>query len=157
MVLWRVAQAIPDEDLRPCGPPSVDAPGYRASLLQRVHQVVDPTDTPTERWRPLADSIDARLTTSAHWPLLASAFSRAADSGYDVEANLPRLAADPLPGRQSGAELFYRLAAECPAAIPPPAPPRRPTVEDEAVDRPRRTQTHHRAAQKPIARGGPRR
>jgi hypothetical protein len=156
--VWRTANAIPIEDLRPCGPSSLDNPAYRAALLARVTAVVDPTGTPTDRWRLTADSIDPRLAASPYWPTLADAFSRAAASGYDLEANLPRLSAHPLPDQHVGAELFYRLAADCPAAMPRPVLPPHPAVEDDAVTRMRRSaQVARHHTQPTVARGGPRR
>src|SRR6266496_1178828 len=73
----------------------------------------------TRDWTDLAATIDERLTQGPDWPALSSALDRAAASGYDVETNLPRLAArDDLPERHPARDLQYRLLADCEAAIP---------------------------------------
>jgi len=61
--------------------------------------------------------IDSRLIESPDWPMLNAALNRAGAAGYDVEANLPRLAA------------CCEAAAAPPAARPHPAaqaPPQHP-------------------------------
>ncbi len=74
-----------------------------------------------------AARIDARLLRGPDWPPLAAALGRAAAAGYDVVGRLPTLAAAPLPQRHPARELHWRLLEDCPAALPPSAPPgRRP-------------------------------
>src|SRR6266496_1473306 len=73
----------------------------------------------TRDWTDLAATIDERLTQGPDWPALSSALDRAAASGYDVETNLPRLAArDDLPERHPARDLQYRLLADCDSALP---------------------------------------
>jgi hypothetical protein len=73
----------------------------------------------TSQWADLARSIDGRLTEGPDWPALAASLDRAATAGYDLVANLPRLAAqDGLPERHPARELQYRLMIECDAALP---------------------------------------
>jgi len=86
----------------------------RASVLERAISVTARRD-----WGDLADSIDERLAASWEWPALSAALDRAAAAGYDVDANLPLLAAEPpLPGKQPAAELRTRLMRDCDAALP---------------------------------------
>ena len=77
--------------------------------------------TPDEPgWRWLAEWIDPRLTQGRDWHPLAAACDRAYAAGYDVAANLPRLAElAPLPDRHPARDLHYRLINECDAAINP--------------------------------------
>jgi len=88
--------------------------------------VTEPAWTPTpataaDRWKPLAAAIDPRLSTCPAWRALASALDRAQQTGYDVAAHLPRLAAqEPLPDSYPTRALHYRLVDECHAAITPP-------------------------------------
>jgi len=96
------------------------ADGARRGVHQRGHQ---------RDWTDLAGSIDERLTQGPDWPALSSALDRAAASGYDVETNLPRLAArDDLPKRHPARDLQYRLLADCDSALPPPTPAADPLI-----------------------------
>lgn len=71
-------------------------------------------------WGWLADRIDPRLRTGRDWPALAVVLDRAYADGYDVAADLPRLAArTPLPDRHPARDLQYRLLDDCPAAVTP--------------------------------------
>jgi hypothetical protein len=89
----------------------------RASVLERAISAGNIVGRRYE-WGDLADSIDERLAESADWPALSAALDRAAASGYDVGANLPRLAAEhPLPDRHPARELHYRLMGDCDAAL----------------------------------------
>lgn len=81
---------------------------------------LSPYSTDEQLWSEigLAHSIDSRLTEGSDWAALAAALDRAAASGYDVAANLPRLAAEAaLPDRHPARELLYRLMADCDAAL----------------------------------------
>lgn len=76
--------------------------------------------TAADRWKPVVDTIDSRLSSCPAWPALASALDRAQHSRYDVAAHLPRLAADgPLPDSHPKRSLHYRLVGECDAAVTP--------------------------------------
>jgi len=88
-----------------------------ASVLERSISAGNTVSSPDD-WAGLAHSIDSRLTEGSDWPALAAALDRAAASGYDVAANLPRLAAEAaLPDRHPARELLYRLMADCDAAL----------------------------------------
>ena len=79
---------------------------------------------PTTRWKPLADSLDRRLTQGPDWPPLAAAMDRAHRAWTDLDTLLPELIADPqLPADRPARVLRYRLIAVCSAAATPvPAP-----------------------------------
>jgi DNA primase catalytic core len=81
------------------------------------------------RWHTLVHRIDPALVTSPDWPALVSALDRAAAAGYDVDAELPRLAAGPLPARNRATELRYRLIAAAELTGSTQTLPRRPAVE----------------------------
>jgi DNA primase catalytic core len=85
---------------------------------------VTPIDPPT-RWKPLADSLDPRLTQGPDWPPLAAAIDRAHRASADLDRLLPSLFVDqPLPTERPAQALRYRLIAACPsAATPGPANP----------------------------------
>jgi hypothetical protein len=88
-----------------------------ASVLERAISAANTVSTPDD-WADLADSVHERLAEGPDWPPLSAALDRAAAAGYDVAANLPRLAEqDALPERHRARELQYRLMAECDAAL----------------------------------------
>ena len=77
-------------------------------------------DTPTERWRSLARSIDPVLTRDPSWPRLASAIEQAHNANVDVAAELPRLARRfPLDDERPAPDLLYRLLHHHPALQTP--------------------------------------
>ena len=92
----------------------------RPSVLERAISAGNVVSWIASRdWTDLAATIDERLTQGPDWPALSSALDRAAASGYDVETNLPRLAArDDLPERHPARDLQYRLMADCESALP---------------------------------------
>ncbi|MGH8963384.1 MAG: hypothetical protein ACRDWT_19705, partial [Jatrophihabitantaceae bacterium] len=72
----------------------------------------------TDRWRPLIDRFALGLAEDPQWPVLARAFTRAAEAGFDVETRIPDLIAErPLPETYAGRSLDYRLANVCPEAF----------------------------------------
>jgi DNA primase catalytic core len=70
-------------------------------------------ETPGDRWRALADSIDPRLPLDSGWIALAATLGQAAAAGMNVEHQLPRIATEgaPLPEYQTAMELRYRVIA----------------------------------------------
>ncbi len=68
---------------------------------------------PDERWRQFVDGINPQLAISPGWGGLAVTIDQAARDGFDVETELPLLAARaPLPHDAPALELQYRLLAE---------------------------------------------
>ncbi len=107
---------------------------------------------PTQRWLPLANAVDPRLPGDPHWAALAGALDRAYRAGYDVLANLPRLATQPpLPERHTARTLHTRLTAETEAAITPlPASPGPSTVIPDAAQPAGRLPTAALAPHRPV-------
>nr|MBA2417209.1 toprim domain-containing protein [Geodermatophilaceae bacterium] len=101
----------------------LDPAGQAAARLNRRAPGVQPAPQKpdVERWRDLAHSIDPRLPGDGGWPMLADALTRAHNGGYDVNGQLPHLAAQhQLPDRNPATELRYRLHADTHTANPPP-------------------------------------
>jgi DNA primase catalytic core len=121
LAVWRAATAVPDSDRRPSGPRRLAVAEKRAqdALDQRVSTILGDPRTVTSRWTPLADRIDARITTDPYWPTLADRLSSAERAGIDITTLIRRAATDgPLPDEQPAAALWWRLAAHLtPAAI----------------------------------------
>lgn len=102
-------------------PSTHDHPGPGRPAAQDAAPSAPPR--PADLWRELGHRVDPRLVTGSDWPALAGSMNRAHRGGYDLETDLPRLAAqDPLPDEQPARTLQSRLADDCPAArltIPP--------------------------------------
>jgi hypothetical protein len=66
---------------------------------------------PARRWAPIVRAVAGEaVTADAGWPGLAAGLDRAAASGWDVAANLPRLVAQrDMPARHPAQELYCRL------------------------------------------------
>jgi len=81
-----------------------------------------PTDRITaqwaaQRWRDVGLALDPRLVAGRDWPRLAVTLELASRTGYDVQEQLPRLAAlQPLPDEQPASALRSRLLREVPQA-----------------------------------------
>ncbi|MCE0485440.1 MobF family relaxase [Ornithinimicrobium sediminis] len=73
--------------------------------------------TPEQRWAPIADRLDPRLTAQQDWPALAATMQHLHDEGHDVET-LARasVATEPLVTSRPAQALRYRLAVTAPTA-----------------------------------------
>jgi hypothetical protein len=112
-----------------------------------AHHTTTPSPTPS-RWEALADRIDPALRTAPGWGQLTTTLEQAASEGYDVEANLPRLAAHAaLPPADAASELQYRVMDACPAAVPPA-----PSVAQINGAEPNPSGPQREAAERAIAR-----
>ena len=113
VAIWRAATGVEVDDWRHTGDrqlPAAEARSQRA-LDQRISRVLgDPTASATT-WKPLADSIDPRLTGDPYWPILATHLAAAHRAGIDI-TTLTRVVAatGPLPDEQPAAALWWRLA-----------------------------------------------
>ena len=129
---WRLTRTLP------AGSDQAQAPAR--AFAPTAATTTDPATTTApataaDRWKPVVDTIDSRLSSCPAWPALASALDRAQQSGYDVAANLPRLVADgPLPDSYPTRSLHYRLIGECDAATTPASGTARSVAPDD--DRP---------------------
>ncbi|MBH0780362.1 MobF family relaxase [Nocardia bovistercoris] len=126
LAIWRAAHRVPDLDRRPTGPARYPLAQRREQqrLDRAVADRVGNRDAYTRRWRPLIDTVDARIAADPYWPTLAREFSRAADTtGLDIPAAV-RAAHDErqLPAEQPAAALRWRMTETL--DTPTPEPPR---------------------------------
>jgi hypothetical protein len=149
VAVWRVATGVDPDHPDPCGPLDCPAPGYRRALTDRIHSALDRHNDPAERWRPLVEQLDPRLTADPGWPWLARAITQAADTGYDVARRLPHLIHGdrPLPAEHAARTLVFRLATDCPESAPPPRPIHYRESDDDRVRRDRQAAEAARAHQ----------
>jgi DNA primase catalytic core len=113
LAVWRAANAVPDTDRRPTGPPLpavADARAQRA-LDQRVTRLLGDPRAVTARWKPLADSVDERIAADPYWPTLAGRLTIAERAGIDITSLTHAVAGEsPLPDEQPAAALWWRLS-----------------------------------------------
>lgn len=113
IAVFRAAHHVDAADTRITGP---EQHANRSAIIQQViHSRLDAALTragaDTARWRQLADSIDAHLTSDPYWPRLATHLEDAARAGADVSALLHDAAGHgPLPSDMPAAALWWRLA-----------------------------------------------
>ncbi len=81
---------------------------------------------PEQRWAPIADRLDPRLTAQDDWPALARTMQDLHDEGQDVES-LARasITDEPLVSSRPAQSLRYRLAAHATTPLPGPLLPTR--------------------------------
>jgi DNA primase catalytic core len=113
LAVWRAANDVPDTDRRPTGAPlpaAADARAQRA-LDQRVTRLLGDPRAATARWKPLADSIDERITADPYWPTLADRLTIAERAGIDITSLTHAVGGEsPLPDEQPAAALWWRLS-----------------------------------------------
>ncbi|WP_202865395.1 MobF family relaxase [Ornithinimicrobium sufpigmenti] len=93
--------------------------------------------TPEQRWAPLADRLDPRLTAQEDWPALAHVMQHLHDEGHDVQALAQASSTnEPLVSSSPAQALRFRLAVIAPPTDSPPRPrdaapatPTRPETE----------------------------
>ncbi len=115
------------------------------------------TQTPTQRWAPLARQIDPALIAADDWGALANRIDATHQAGHDVHTLLPAIAArTPLSPDRPATDLRYRLTAlvDIPDQ-PTPANSPRPTSTTKPSSRGRAF--HHPTAPTPSPDTGPRR
>jgi hypothetical protein len=88
--------------------------------LQRLHARLEDLTQSTQRWAPVVRAAAGKaVIADTGWPGLAAGLDRAAASGWDVAANLPRLVEQrDMPATHPARELYCRLVAACDAAAP---------------------------------------
>ena len=106
-----------------------DVPQVRARLEAAAAQ------TPQQRWAPLADQLDRRITAQPDWFITAQMLQLAHDQGHDVVA-LTRIATQQRPlGNHPGRDLRYALVPyvdvpDTPRPNEPTRPPAARTNDD---------------------------
>jgi len=97
------------------------------------------TQTPAQRWAPLARQIDRALIAADDWGALANRIHATHRAGHDVHTLLPAIAAQaPLSPDRPATDLRYRLIehVDVPDQPTPPRPPR-PAATGQPSSRPR--------------------
>ncbi|MDN5896080.1 MAG: toprim domain-containing protein [Nocardioides sp.] len=95
---------------------------------------------PADRWAPLANELDPRLTAQPDWPTTATILQEAHDQGHDVTTAVSALLAEQPLGEQPARDLRYRLVSHLDITIDTPeisnhVPTSSPTSAGAARDR----------------------
>ncbi len=119
LAVWRAGLHVADTDVRPTGP-------ARYIGVERIHQqrleqqIIDTLGDPAlprNRWAEVVDTIDPRITTDTHWPIVADKIDLADRAGLNITSLLTDAAAHhPLPDEMPAAALWARLELE-PSAL----------------------------------------
>jgi len=136
LAVWRAVNNVDDSDLRPTGPRKLPVPDLREqrALDARITRALGEPAAAANRWRTLAQQVEARLLDDPYWPVLAGRLAAADRAGIDVDAlvrsvigatcsaagTAPAKADQPLPlpDEQPAAALWWRLARHiAPAAL----------------------------------------
>lgn len=121
VAVWRAATGVQPDDWRQTGEPQLPTAEASAqrNLDQRIARVLGDPNAATTMWKPLADSVDRRVTTDPYWPILAGQLSAVARAGIDITSLVHAVADDgPLPDEQPAAALWWRLSRHLsPAAV----------------------------------------
>ena len=150
---WRAANAVPDHDLRPTGPPAHTTAGQR--WQQRLDKALAETGLPdlSEWWDQLAP-MAPHIANDPQIRALASHLSQMAIDGVDVRATLADAIKDgPLPAEHTLGALAFRLERHRGkhSRIPPGWPP---IVESHPVRRrPEDEPSYHRSHDRDRGRG----
>lgn len=114
IAVFRAAHDVDPADTRITGP--LQHANRSAQIQSVLHQRLDAAlvngGSGAQRWRTLAESIDATITADPFWPRLATHLDQAARAGADVTALVDEAMArhGALPDELPAAALWWRLA-----------------------------------------------
>ncbi|MEV0027855.1 MobF family relaxase [Nocardia sp. NPDC050793] len=119
LAVWRAGLHVPDRDLHPTGPTryAVVEREYQQLLDERLTDALGDTNLPINKWGPVLEQLDPRITDDPYWPVLADKIELADRAGLDITTLLTDAAARrPLPDEMPAAALWSRLELE-PSAL----------------------------------------
>ncbi|MFI2478696.1 MobF family relaxase [Nocardia xishanensis] len=119
LAVWRAGLHVPDRDLRPTGPTryATVEREYQQRLDERLTDALGDTNLPINKWAPVLERLDARITGDPYWPTLADKIELADRAGLDITCLLHDAAARrQLPDEMPAAALWSRLELE-PSAL----------------------------------------
>ena len=120
VAIWRAANGIPDDDLRPTGPAQQTgtAARHQRVLDRRIASCRGDPRMNGATWTELATSFDPRLHADPYWRHIAQRLDAIRRAGIDIAA-LATTVADqaPLPDEHPAAALWWRLARHLSPAV----------------------------------------
>ncbi|WP_148280635.1 MobF family relaxase [Nocardia cyriacigeorgica] len=122
VAVWRAGLHVAERDHRPTGPARYSnlERDHQHDLDERIQRLLGDPDAATNRWAPLAQKLEPRLTLDPFWPVMADKLDLAHRAGLDITTLLTTAAASrPLPDEMPAAALWARLELE-PSALDAP-------------------------------------
>ncbi|WP_280471177.1 MobF family relaxase [Nocardia cyriacigeorgica] len=115
LAVWRAGLHIAERDHRPTGPPRYSnlERDHQHELDERIQHLLGDPDAASNRWAPVAEHLEPRLTLDPFWPVMADKLDLAHRAGLDITGLLTTAAAiRPLPDEMPAAALWARLEIE---------------------------------------------
>ncbi|WP_228816035.1 MobF family relaxase [Nocardia cyriacigeorgica] len=122
LAVWRAGLHIAERDHRPTGPARYSnlERDHQHELDERIQRLLGDPDAASNRWAPVAEQLEPRLTLDPFWPVMAEKLDLAQRAGLDITGLLTTAAAiRPLPDEMPAAALWARLELE-PSALDAP-------------------------------------
>ncbi|WP_280206526.1 MobF family relaxase [Nocardia cyriacigeorgica] len=122
LAVWRAGLHIAERDHRPTGPARYSnlECDHQHDLDERIQHLLGDPNAATNRWAPVVEQLEPRLTLDPFWPIMAEKLDLAQRAGLDITGLLTTAAAiRPLPDEMPAAALWARLELE-PSALDAP-------------------------------------
>ncbi|WP_280182434.1 MobF family relaxase [Nocardia cyriacigeorgica] len=119
LAVWRAGLHVAERDHRPPGPARYSnlERDHQHELDDRIQRVLGDPNAASNRWTPVAEQLEPRLTLDPFWPVMAEKLDLAHRAGLDITGLLTTAAAiRPLPDEMPAAALWARLKLE-PSAL----------------------------------------
>ncbi|WP_267466315.1 MobF family relaxase [Nocardia cyriacigeorgica] len=119
LAVWRAGLRIAERDHRPTGPARYSnlERDHQHELDERIQRLLGDPDAASNRWAPVAEHLEPRLTLDPFWPVMADKLDLAHRAGLEITGLLTNTAAiRPLPDEMPAAALWARLELE-PSAL----------------------------------------
>ena len=113
VAVWRAANGVPDQDLRPTrsAQQTGTAARHQRRLDQRIATTVGDPHTDEASWAELATNLDPRLHVDPYWARVTERLDAVHRAGIDIAALATTVAEQaPLPDEHPAAALWWRLA-----------------------------------------------
>ncbi|MBF6100473.1 relaxase domain-containing protein [Nocardia cyriacigeorgica] len=122
LAVWRAGLHVAERDHRPTGPARFSnlERDHQHELDERIQRLLGDPNAAGNRWAPVAEQLEPRLTLDPFWPVMAEKLDLAHRAGLDITGLLTTAAAiRPLPDEMPAAALWARLELE-PSALDAP-------------------------------------
>ncbi|WP_280215110.1 MobF family relaxase [Nocardia cyriacigeorgica] len=122
LAVWRAGLHITERDHRPTGLARYSnfERDHQHDHDERIQRLLGDPNAASNRWAPVAEQLEPRLTLDPFWPVMADKLDLAQRAGLDISTLLTTAAAlRPLPDEMPAAALWARLELE-PSALDAP-------------------------------------
>ncbi|TLG00310.1 hypothetical protein FEK35_23995 [Nocardia cyriacigeorgica] len=118
LAVWRAGLHVTERDYRLTGPARYSnlERDHQHELDERIQRLLGDPNAASNRWAPVAEQLEPRLTLDPFWPVMAEKLDLAHRAGLDITGLLTAAALRPLPDEMPAAALWARLELE-PSAL----------------------------------------